>query len=337
MNVVLLRLSSMGDVILIAPLLTLLAKEHRLCLITNQLYAGLFQDDPRLSAVISYARKTPLHLPDADNGGHWNHCIDLQNSAKSFSIRTQYLSRVPVTKFQKLHRQRFLLLLLRINTYDPAASVIRRYIQAASPLLQLSDRVQSPPPGRLFFKQETVQTALETMSHLFDSGRKTIALIPFSAWKNKQWPTTSFAQIGAYFIQKKWNVAILGGPSERGNAEQLCSMIGTGAFSLAGLYPLHAIGCFLTHCNLALGNDTGLSHLSRACGVKTGMLYGSTTAHFGFFPSGTPSFRVFQKSLLCRPCHGHGGSLCYRRSRPCLSRISVSEVIHGLEELEAGG
>ena len=102
---------------------------------------------------------------------------------------------------------------------------------------------------------------------------------------------------------------------------------------LAGELSLYECGCFLTHCSLALGNDTGLSHLARACGVKTGVLFGPTTRHFGFYPYGDPAFRIFEEPLVCRPCHAHGGNICLRMSRRCMRGISYKRVIRELDEL----
>jgi heptosyltransferase-2 len=87
---------------------------------------------------------------------------------------------------------------------------------------------------------------------------------------------------------------------------------------------------------LALGNDTGLVHLARACGVKTGVIFGPTARQFGFYPYGEPPFAVFEQNLACRPCHAHGGNVCLRLNRACTRSIGFKQVIRGLEELFHG-
>ena len=109
--------------------------------------------------------------------------------------------------------------------------------------------------------------------------------------------------------------------------------IGGTCAALAGELSLHDCGSLLTGFSLALGNDTGLSHLARATGVKTGVFFGPTTRHFGFYPYGDPPFKVFEEKLLCRPCHAHGGNRCIRLSRRCLHHIEPAAVIDGLEKL----
>ena len=125
----------------------------------------------------------------------------------------------------------------------------------------------------------------------------------------------------------------MGSRSEADRAERMRKQIGGRCVSFAGKRSLYECGCLLKKFSLALGNDSGLAHLARACGVRTGIIYGPTTSHFGFFPYGNPPFTVFEVPLFCRPCHAHGGTVCLRLDHRCMRRIDSQQVIHGLEEL----
>jgi heptosyltransferase-2 len=222
-----------------------------------------------------------------------------------------------------------LLLFMRLNVYKAFDTVPRRYIQAGAGLGEVPEKI----PG--------LKIVLETgnckaiYGSFFSNGviRPIIALIPFSSWKNKEWPRHYFLYVGRYFLSKGWHVVILGGPEDRAAALELKKAIGPRCSALAGQVSLYQSACVLKRCSLALGNDTGLSHLARACGVKTGVVFGSTTFHFGFFPFGSPSYRVFQAKIFCRPCHPHGGNFCLLGARPCLKKIKPDMIIRGLEEL----
>ena len=140
-----------------------------------------------------------------------------------------------------------------------------------------------------------------------------------------------------HFQKQGWIAVIFGGPDDAVRAGSMQQRIGNSCIALAGKPSLYENGCLLGGFSLALGNDTGLSHLARACGVRTGFLYGPTTRHFGFYPYGDPPFLVFETPLFCRPCHAHGGNVCLRLTHRCLRRIGPDTVIKGLEELAAGG
>jgi ADP-heptose:LPS heptosyltransferase len=223
-----------------------------------------------------------------------------------------------------------MLLVFRMNFYDPALHVAARYIEAAGG----DPRHEEIPAPALFFSEERCARARAAFAARRGAdNRRTCALFPFSAWKNKEWPAERFECVGRHFLAAGWNVTILGGPQDAPAAEAMRGRIGGRCVQCAGALSLYECGCLIKSFDLALGNDTGLSHLARACGVKTVILFGPTTRHFGFFPYGRPPFRVFEERLLCRPCHAHGGSLCVRFSRACMKNIPAARVIAGLEEL----
>jgi ADP-heptose:LPS heptosyltransferase len=235
-----------------------------------------------------------------------------------------------VGTFDKLHIQRLVLLLFRWSLYGADQNVVIRYIKAAGGTVAIKDL----EPPRIFFNEESKKRARAILSRKSDgTKRPLIALFPFSAWKNKEWPAENYIAVGRHFLSKDRDVVIMGGPSDKAAAHKLRDQIGGRCISLAGSLTLNECGAFLTEFSLALGNDTGLSHLARACGVKTGIIFGPTTRHFGFYPYGEPAFKIFEEPLFCRPCHAHGGNRCIRFSRPCMRRIGVERVIEGLEEL----
>jgi heptosyltransferase-2 len=326
-NFLVLRLSSMGDVIVTASLFSYLkanTPEASITLVTQNGYAPLFADDPRLACVIGIDPKEKL--PPAVLHQKWDIVVDLQNSRRSRTL----LASIDAKRgyFDKLHGKRLALLLFRLDTYARSPTVPGRYIEAAT----------GNPPGeipvpQLFFSDSGRQTAFATWLPGDITEHRLLALFPFSAWKNKEWLAESYAAVGRHFMAEGWVPVIMGGKGDAAAAQKMQSAIGGGCISLAGRLSLYECGALLTGFSLALGNDTGLAHLSRACGVRTGIFFGPTTRHFGFFPFGSPAFRIFEESLLCRPCHAHGGNRCLRITHDCMRRIAPEVVIRQLEEL----
>jgi heptosyltransferase-2 len=336
MNILIIRLSSMGDVILATSVFPYLKAENpdsNIWFVTQKKYAELFSADTRLARVIAIEQGREHEAAGELYSVVWDRIIDLQNSRKSLFLRKGLLSKQPTAVFRKLHARRMALLLAGINLYKQGDHVIARYAQAAgySPKNGFSF-----PSARIILdekKCEAVQQAAPGSAMV----RPMIALFPFSAWKNKEWPAANYAFVGRYFSVKGWSVVIAGGPKDAAAAEALKRRIGGQGISTAGLLSLYETACLVSRCRLALGNDTGLCHLARACGVKTGVIYGPTTSHFGFFPYGDPPYCVFEARQFCRPCHAHGGNVCYTGSRQCLKRIRPETVIKGLEALHSEG
>lgn len=325
-KILVIRFSSMGDVILTAPLFSVLKNHFIGCSITfltDTKYVELFSEDKHLSSVRGISKDEEIST-FAVSQQNWDLVIDLQNNRRSCRVVNGLRFKKRTCRFDKLHLKRTMLLFTRINLYKADEHVITRYIRSVK---ELSAKPFSSP--RLFFNKKIPQR-IEQMLQYGKIRRPLIAFFPFSAWKNKEWIENYYISVGRYFMMKGWITVIMGGPSDRERAENIRKLIGKRCFSLAGKISLYECGQVLSNCALALGNDTGLSHLARSCGVKTGIIYGPTTYHLGFYPVKDPPFVVFEKKLFCRPCHAHGGNKCLSLTKQCMRKIKPDEVIRGL-------
>lgn len=328
MNILVIRFSSLGDVILTTPVFSYLKRrfpDSTITFLTDKNYVDLFSDDPRLKSVLGFHKSDNVDKLSIINEV-WDFVVDLQNSPRSQLIFKSIKKKKSTGVFAKFHIKRLLLILTKINFYPAQSNVITRYLRAAG-MVESTINIEKSP--NLFFKPPS-SSQYDRLIQSDTIIRPTIALFPFSAWKNKEWPVKYFMMVGKFFISKGWNVIIMGSRSEKENADQLRLLIGSRAISLAGQLSLYECGCVLSRCTVALGNDSGLSHLARACGVKTGIIYGPTTYHFGFYPSGNPPFKVFETPMHCRPCHPHGGNVCWRFNHDCMKNINPEIVIKGL-------
>lgn len=334
MKILVIRFSSMGDVILATPVFDYLKKIHsdsQITLLTDKNYVELFSDDPRLNFILGLQKSDHIDQLSIINE-YWDLVIDLQNNRRSNNIVDHIKTKKQTGTFQKLHFQRSLLLLTRINLYPSNSDVITRYLLAAG----LKNTITSINKSTKLYFDSSELTNYKKMIQSDAIIRPAIALFPFSAWKNKEWPANYFMTVGKYFISKGWNVVIFGNKSEQKQAELLRLLIGERAISLAGKLSLYECGCVLSNCTITLGNDSGLSHLARACGVKSGIVYGPTTHHFGFFPSDNPPFKILEAPGICRPCHPHGGNVCFRFNHECMKKIEPDIVIKELLKLHHG-
>ena len=318
----------MGDVILVSPVIAHLNETYpnsSITLLTSSAYVSLFERDSRLSSVVGISKGGPPL--EALRGSDFDMVFDLQNSSKSKRLLKTLGIRSVTGAFKKPRLKRLLLLLFRIDLYDSAYGVAAAYIRAAG-----GGAHAQIPPLRLDFGTPLP----ESCRRFEDEGSgPIIALFPFSAWKNKQWPLDYFVQVGRHYRAKGWRVLALGGKEDASAADALVNEIKGDSLNLAGKLTLDECGKVLARCSLALGNDTGLSHLARACGVKTGVIFGPTTRHFGFYPYANPPYKVFELKMRCRPCHFHGGNKCPLIHWGCMKRLKPETVIEGLEELAA--
>jgi ADP-heptose:LPS heptosyltransferase len=298
------------------------------------MYAGLFDGDDRLDHVVAYedVMSDPSMIPQ----GAFDGVIDVQNNRRSKQLIARIAPKARVERFDKLHWKRWLLLLMRINTYRADDTVMSRYLKVAEPFVKIAT---GQPADTHRITQSPHLTAQwhsggrddEWESRFGD--KPVLALFPSAAWKNKQWPLEFFMQVGSDFVRRGWAVFVCGGPDDCAEIAALTKAIGPSAWGSVGAVPLEKTAAMIKRCALALGNDSGLVHLARAVGVKTGIVFGPTTRHWGFFPEGNPPSRAFEAAHRCRPCHPHGGNVCLRGKRVCLLDVTPQMVVKGLMEL----
>jgi ADP-heptose:LPS heptosyltransferase len=178
----------------------------------------------------------------------WDLVIDLQNNRRSKRLLPLIKKKKKVGTFRKPYLKRVLRLIARIGKYSEEDMVVARYLAAAG----IGYDVSRPQSCRLFFKSSVMPEHIREQIYTGDIIRPIIALIPFAAWKNKEWPQERFVNVGKYFLVKGWDVCIMGGAQEMQKAEEMARQTGHRCFSLAGKLSLYECGCFLKKCSLAL-------------------------------------------------------------------------------------
>ena len=171
----------------------------------------------------------------------------------------------------------------------------------------------------LYARAAGVEVASGPWISLLRSPNGTLLLVPGASSATKRWSPERFAELASTW---KGPVAALGGPGDEVLLEPIrAARADTAVWSgrgFAGVWPL------LERASVVVGNDTGLTHLSGACGVPVVTVFGSTDPRDGFAPW---RGEVVQRSLVCRPCSLHGRERCPRGGTPCLD-ISASAVLH---------
>jgi heptosyltransferase-2 len=160
-----------------------------------------------------------------------------------------------------------------------------------------------------------------------------VALAPGSKWFTKQWPPLYWTELADCLVER-YGVVIwwFGSHEERGEIESIRSFMAAPVTrrgpNLAGEVELGQAIQLLGHCDLFVGNDSGLMHLAVGRGCRVVAIFGSTTPALGFAPWGPHNTIVENASLACRPCHVHGRHSCPLGHFKCMKELTV-ELVDG--------
>ena len=335
--VLLVRFSSIGDILLTTPLVRALARRHpeaKLVYVTKRAMAPLVADNPRLTDVVTLEPGEPIrHLARRLRALAPTHGLDLHGSVRSAGLRL--LVHCRWSGYFKRKLARALLIATKLDAYRRRAPspVAERYFEAAR---RLDTRPDGGPPEFCLGPGATDRAAQWLAERGLGGGARLAALAPGAAHATKRWPVAHWSALAERLGTAGYRPVIVGGPEDRGLAQQLVAEGGGGnpIVSAAGEFSLQETGALLARARVVVSGDTGVMHMATGVGTPVVALFGPTVAQFGFFPYRAPA-AVLERGLECRPCSSTGTAACPLGHHRCLTDITPEEVAATVERLVA--
>ncbi len=165
--------------------------------------------------------------------------------------------------------------------------------------------------------------------HGLESGDRLVGLCIGAYWESKRWPAVYFASLAEALKERGMHPVLFGGPAETNVALQVAEARHGPLVSCVG-NRLEESAALLSRCDAAVGGDSGLTHIARALGVPTVIIYGPTDPRSHRFEEHT---RVLTASVPCRPCSRHGPRRCPKGHHDCMRLVSPENVMDALRQL----
>jgi lipopolysaccharide heptosyltransferase II len=327
-NILAVRFSSIGDVLLTTPLLRALRRRHpacRLTVLTKQAYAPLLNQNPHVTRVIGLSRERPLSEMAAElRGQRYTHLLDLHGSLRSRMLRV--LVPGDWSGYPKHRLARAMLIHAKRNIYRDRRQVAERYFAAARSL----DVAPDGGPPDLFWGPDEEHAVAEWLRRAgVPETTRLIAVAPGAAHATKRWPLEHWQALIQRLVLEDSHVAVVGGVEDGALAAHLAGMAPGRVLNAAGHFQLQQTGALLRRTSALVSGDTGVMHMATAVGTPVVALFGPTVQPFGFFPY-TNRARVVELSLGCRPCTSKGGPRCPLGHHRCLRDMNPELVYEAL-------
>jgi len=332
-NILIVRFSSIGDLILTTPLLRSIRERHpgaRITFVVREDMADALRHNPRIDDLIAWPRGAPLrNLARRLRAERWTHRLDLHGSLRSRLLRSMVGGRW--TSYPKHRIRRNLLIITHGTRGGPLGHVAERYFAAARQL-------DVTPDGKApeFFTSPAAETAAVAFldRHRLGHGRPIVALAPGAAHFTKRWPPQHWMAL-ARQLSTTHDLVIVGGTAERTVADAMVAVAGERAASAAGQVSLDGTAALVRRAAALVAGDTGVLHLATAVGTPVVGLYGPTIEAFGFFPYASTAITL-QHQLACRPCSSQGGPVCPLGHHHCLVKLMPEEVMVAIAAFGSG-
>lgn len=364
-KILLIKLSSLGDVIHSLPLLNKLRRRYpdaTIDWLVAENFAELLAPDPAISNVIGFdkaAWSSPWRLAPYRNAAaligklrteRYDLVIDLQGQLRSAVLA--FGSRAPVRiGFGKPRPDRWRALSrpipaeaqkhawqgarerswLAYTDFIPLPSLdrhpVERYL-GVGPMLGLDDA----PADFSFPVPPEAHSRIDALVDYYEIGKSPlVVLAPGTNWETKEWRSEGFAELARNCIEKKRAVVLVGSDNERALCEKVASLA-PGAVDLAGETTLPELAALIGRAAACVTNDSGPMHLAVALGRPVLAIFGPTD------PVWAGPYRrdgaVIRKPLPCSPCYLRELSRC-PNEHACMREVGAAEVMAKLDAILA--
>lgn len=323
-NILVVRFSSIGDILLTTPLLRAIRHTHpsaRITFLTKRAYLPLLSHNPHVDRIIGLAPgRSLLSLAAELRGDRYSDLLDLHDNLRSRALRLLVPGRW--RGYPKHRMARALLVRAKRNRYRDRRPVAERYFSAARHLQVLPD---GRPPDFFVGPEATDEANAWLRSVGLDGAPSLLAIAPGAAHATKRWPAEHWQRLIERMVHEGHRVAIAGGPDDASLAQQLAAPFPGQVASAAGTFGLQVTGALLKRARALVSGDTGVMHMASAVGTPVVALFGPTVEAFGFFPY-TSQASVVELPLPCRPCSTQGGPRCPLGHHRCMVDMEPAAV-----------
>ncbi len=186
---------------------------------------------------------------------------------------------------------------------------------------------RNPPPAAIAPRPQAIEWCDHFWREHSLGGRRVLTLAPGSGAAEKNWPIHFYRAVAEWWRHTTQGAAVvLSGPveEERGGFDVLSDCCKT-----ARNLDLAQAAALLSRSDVYLGNDSGITHLAAAVGVRTVALFGPSDA-LEWAPQGE-RVTVLSRNVECSPCAISVMKRCSHRK--CLTAFYPMDVIGELEKL----
>jgi lipopolysaccharide heptosyltransferase II len=333
LKILILKPSSLGDVVQALPVLRLL-KRH---LPATEIFwwleaqlAGLLEGDPDLAGIVRFEKKRwvrPVYWPEMERTVRWlraqnfDWVIDLQCLARSGAFAWLANGQLLVGLDEPREGAR--------GFYDIIVPRATYHTHAVDWYLSVLPRLGVPVHWDFTWLPVRPAVAATLKAKWQPENVRWIALQPGARWPNKRWPIEYFIELQRQLTAQLPDArfVVLGGSEEKRLGQLLTAAAPERCLDLTGQTSLLEMIEWLRLCELMVTNDTGPMHVAAALGKPVVAVFGPTeprrTGPYGQLE------HILRHPLPCAPCLK--SSCSYHQPFECLKAISPAAVFERVQ------
>ncbi len=321
LKILIIRLSSIGDVILTTPVLEAIkAKfpEVTLDFLVMDKFKDAISGNKHIDNLIVFEKEKYkgitgiLAFSKKLKENRYDLVIDLHSKIRPILISKMLGNKV--LRYKKRSWWKTLFVNLRIMKYHVDDTIVRNYFRPLNVL------------GITYTKEKLAFNFKKENGESVEEFKDAVVMAPGAANNTKKWPKEYFAALGQPIEEK---IVLIGGKEDFNESELIKKEIGDRCVNLAGKLNLKESGALISKSKYVITNDTGPFHIARGVCTKVFVIFGPTDP--GMFEYDKDAILLFE-GVKCSPCSLHGDKKCPKKHFKCMRELTPEKVYKVIKE-----
>jgi len=322
MKVLVIRFSSIGDIVLTTPVIRCLKQQVegvQVHYLTKTAHRPLVDGNPYIDQCHFLEDEDLIEKLRLEN---FDHLIDLHHNVRTLRIKRAL--KVPSTAFPKLNIQKWILTAFKIDVL-PKVHIVDRYMETVAKL-----GVKNDGKGLDYFIPKADEVTKNDLPLSHSAGY--IGIVIGAALGTKKLPRHKLQELCR---QIQHPLVLLGGGEDKVEGDFIASVDPIKVYNACGKFNLHESADLVRGAKLIISHDTGLMHIAAAFQKPILSIWGNTVPAFGMTPyygarskQTAQSFEV--RPLYCRPCSKIGFDRCPLGHFKCMERQNIEKIVDAI-------
>jgi len=331
MKFLVIRFSSIGDIVLTSPVVRCLKKQvpgAEVHFLIKPQYKSVVEHNPYIDRVHVLQENWDAMIQEL-KAEKFDHIIDLHHNLRT--LRVKKALKVPAQSFRKLNIEKLIFVKLKWNVMPRRLHIIDRYLETVAHF-----GVRNDGEGMDYFipdHEKVAQKDIPASHHLGFVG-----IVIGATYYTKKLPVYKLKELCQAIDHP---IILIGGPQEKAEGEEISSIDPVKIYNSCGKFSLNESADLARQARVVIAHDTGLMHMAAALKRPVIAIWGSTTPSFGMVPyygdrylanHAQPYDDVQVHKLWCRPCTKIGRNKCPQGHFKCMKEISIPEIVQNLNK-----
>ncbi len=319
MKFLIIRFSSIGDIILTTPVIRCLKKQvpdAEVHMVTRHTYSSILEANPYIDKlhVLTDSLEETIEVL---KGEAFDYIIDLHHNIRTLKVKRAL--GVKSFSFNKLNIQKWVYTNFKVNMLPPV-HIVERSLDTVK-----SFGVKNDGEGLDYFipVKDTIELTDLPLPHRVAY----VGVVIGAALSTKKLPLNKLQELCR---QLDFPIVLLGGPEDKINGDAIATLDPEKIYNACGKFNINESAGLVKKAKLIITHDTGLMHVAAAFRKPIISIWGNTVPAFGMEPYygnyNILNLKFEVNGLSCRPCSKIGYKKCPRGHFKCMVRHDMINI-----------